>query len=160
MAEPKLLHQGEIVDDPRADIKQQQIDVLDRKIREKKAELEDINAAGKAIASRLYNAYLALQAFFEIHDAPVGASAPANPTNSSTGPLDISRYAPWKNKYPGQTAQAIDILVKYEAGLSRKQLAGFLGIASGSGSMSQIIFKLNKADLIIKDGDLIRLKRL
>lgn len=79
---------------------------------------------------------------------------------SSTGPLDPSRYAPWKEKFRGQTASAIDILVKYEAGLTRKQLASFLRVEPGSGTMSQIIFKLNKAELIVKDGNLLRLKRL
>lgn len=79
---------------------------------------------------------------------------------SSTGPLDPSRYAPWKEKFRGQTAAAIDILVKYEAGLTRKQLASFLRVEPGSGTMSQIIFKLNKAELVIKDGNVLRLKRL
>ena len=78
----------------------------------------------------------------------------------SGGPLDPLRYAPWKEKFRGQTADAIDILIKYEGGLTRKQLAGYLRVEPGSGTMSQVIFKLNKADLIMKDGNLIRLRRL
>jgi hypothetical protein len=91
----------------------------------------------------------------EGEDLPGGAvSAPSN------SPLDSSRYEPWKQKFPGQTATAINILAKYEAGLTRKQLAGFLRVEPGSGTMSQIIFKLNKAELIEKDGNIIRLRRI
>ncbi|MGA3168350.1 MAG: hypothetical protein ABSF14_19790 [Terriglobia bacterium] len=80
--------------------------------------------------------------------------------SQSSGPLDSSRYEPWRQKFRGQTANAIDVLVKYEAGLTRRQLAGFLRVEPGSGTMSQIIFKLNKAELIEKDGSNIRLKKL
>jgi hypothetical protein len=102
--------------------------------------------------------YSALRALMGDLDAAGVEETSSSP--SASGPLDAARYLPWKNKYPGQTASAIDILCKYEAGLTRKQLAGFLGIEAGSGSMSQIIFKLNKAELIHKDGTNIRLKRL
>lgn len=81
-------------------------------------------------------------------------------SQSSSAPLDESRYAPWKTKFPGKTAEMIDALVRYEAGLTRKQLAGFVKIDPGSGSMSQCIFKLNKAGLIEKNGNLIRLRKL
>jgi hypothetical protein len=134
------------------------LEIEREKVREARAQMA---ASAKALArlrSQLQPWYAALRSLFGELDA-AGVDAGATSTSSS-GPLDAARYAPWKEKYRGQTADAIDILVKYEAGLSRKQLASFLKINSGSGSMSQIIFKLNKADLIEKDGSLIRLRRI
>jgi FtsZ-binding cell division protein ZapB len=147
-------------------------DELQRQIDNLKQDLEDARAATQrardqsAAANRaLTNIrkqfepwYRALRALFgELDAAGIGATSENGASNS---PLDSSRYQPWKDKFPGQAATAIDILAKYEAGLTRKQLAGFLRVEPGSGTMSQIIFKLNKAELIDKDGNIIRLRRL
>jgi hypothetical protein len=106
----------------------------------------------------LYKFYKGLgEIFGEIDISAMNFESSSAPSN---GPLNADRYQPWKDKFPGQTASAIDILAKYEAGLTRKQLAGFLKVEPGSGTMSQIIFKLNKAELIHKDGNTIRLKRI
>jgi len=127
---------------------------LREEVSDLRAELEDLKSAYEQDRNRLGNLLHGLRAMFG------GETVPSSAPSSGSGPLDPSRYAPWKEKFRGQTSNAIDILVKYEAGLSRKQLAAFLRVQPGSGSMAQIIFKLNSAGLIVKDGELIRLKRL
>lgn len=148
------------------DILKRRIEDLEQELQNErlKAQEERARSSGalKSLArlrSQLQPLYGALRAVFGELDS-VGIEPNGNTPETSSGPLDAARYAPWKEKYRGHTASAIDILVKYEAGLSRKQLASFLRVEPGSGTMSQIIFKLNKAELIVKDGNLLRLKRL
>lgn len=132
-----------------------EVTTLREELNELRSEFDELKSAYQSDRDRLGNLLHGLRAVFGGN----GESTPSQ-SSSSSGPLDPSRYAPWKEKFRGQTASAIDILVKYEAGLTRKQLASFLRVEPGSGTMSQIIFKLNKAELIVKDGNLLRLKRL
>lgn len=166
MAEPKLLHQGEVVDsadDPRAELKQQQIDVLDRKIRERKAELADMESAGKSIAVRLYNAYLALQAFFEVYDAPA-SGAPAQqpgttasaPTADTLRPPDAAAWAAWKARFSEPTARIIDALMIQP--LTQTQIATQAHIHQTN--VSRYMTPLKTNGLVEQDGSRWRLKRL
>jgi hypothetical protein len=150
-------------------------ELLQRRIHRLEGELEDARAALReerektsaivrahaALQRALHPFYDGLRMVYGHLDTSAGPGTASDGGSSSpSGPLDGNRYQPWKDKFRGQTAEAIDILVKYEAGLSRKQLASFLRVEPGSGTMSQVIFKLNKAELIVKDGNLIRLKRI
>ena len=135
---------------------QDEVSQLREELSDLRAEFEDFKSNYEQERSQLGAMLHGLRAVLNgAVEAPASYASP-----SASGPLDPSRYAPWKQKFPGQTAAAIDILVKYESGLTRKQLASFLKVEPGSGTMSQIIFKLNKAELITKDGNVIRLKRL
>ena len=130
---------------------------LREQVRELKEKLLSVSRGQVRLKQTLAPLHDALKMIFgELKD--VEANEPS--VSSSTGPLESSRYEPWRQKFRGQTANAIDILVKYEAGLTRKQLASFLKVEPGSGTMSQIIFKLNKAELIHKDGNILRLRRV
>lgn len=155
MSQPRLLV-GEVVEPPDKDVLNMELDRLEAKIVTARAELKQLELMQQVAAAKMRALYIALHGFYG-EEPSIGAPGPSQ---NAGGPLNAERYQPWKNKFPGQTASAIDLLVRYEAGLTRKQLAGFLGVESGSGTMSQIIFKLNKAELIDKDGNLIRLKRL
>jgi hypothetical protein len=130
-------------------------EVLREELNDLRAELDDLKNSYEQDRNKIGTILHALRSIFSGNADSVSTSSP-----SGGAPLDASRYEPWKQKFPGRTASAIDLLVKYETGLSRKQLASFLRVDSGSGSMSQVIFKLNKAGLISKEGNLIRLKKL
>lgn len=162
MAEPKLLHQGEVMDaadDPRAELKQQQIETLDRKIREKRAELADMEAAAKSIASRLYNAHLALLAFFEVYETPAtGGAAPMTmPAAADTLlPHDVTKWNAWKQRLSGPTGRIIDALLVQP--LTATQIATQARIHSTN--VSKYMAPLKANGLLEQDGSRWGLKRL
>src|SRR5579859_6937738 len=70
-------------------------------------------AANRALAKlrqHLQPLYSALREVFGEVDAARIEVSGESPSASTSGPLDPARYAAWKEKYPGQTASAIDIL--------------------------------------------------
>ena len=137
---------------------EEEIEDLREQLRESKDKLAAVSRGQARLKQTLAPLYSALQMIFGELKGVEASESPSSTTPG--GPLDSSRYEPWRQKFRGQIANAIDILVKYEAGLTRRQLAGFLKVEPGSGTMSQIIFKLNKAELIEKDGSNIRLRRI
>lgn len=160
MVEPKLLHQGEVmdaVDDPRAELKQQQIETLDRKIREKRAELTDMESAAKSIASRLYSAYLALQAFFEVYDTPATGAGPTHSAAADTLlPHDAVKWNAWKQRLSEPTGRIIDALLVQP--LTATQIATQARIHSTN--VSKYMAPLKNNGLLEQDGSRWRLKRL
>lgn len=138
---------GEIInegDDPRVEIKSQQLEALERKIKEKKAEIAEMESAGKAIASRLYACLLALQAFFEIHDAPAG-NVPA-----SAAPGQSDKWEKVKAKVGGKMAEVVAAL-QLVGTATRTQLKNQTGGALTT--IDTAIYKLRDMGLIVKNGD-------
>jgi len=162
VAEPKLLHQGEIVDaaeDPRAGLKQQQIETLDRKIREKRAELADMEAAAKSIASRLYNAHLALLAFFEVYETPTARTEPTQTAAAAADtslPHDATKWNAWKQRLPEPTGRIIDALLIQP--LTHTQIATQAQMHPNN--VHKYIGPLKNNGLVEKNGNRWSLKRL
>lgn len=140
-----------------------EIETLKRELEDERRKGKSAASAIKAIQKHFKAEFMVLRAVFGEIEA-IGLGDDDVPAQRSGGslhtPLDSSRYAPWKEKFKGQTAAAIDILVMYEAGLTRKQLASFLKVAPGSGTLTDVIYKLNRAELIEKDGKVVRLRRI
>jgi hypothetical protein len=166
MPEPRLLPESRAAVDAEAEAS-----VLRHKVARLEGDLQDMrdalfaereknSATNRALArlrtqlQPLYDAFRGI--FGELEIAGAATAAAADPSN---GPLDPALWAPWKEKFRGKCAEMIDALLKYENGLTRAQLMRFTGQQSG-GAFTQNIFKLNSANLIEKDGDTIRLRRL
>lgn len=158
MSQPKALL-GEIMDqneDPRVDLKRQQLETLERKIKEKRAELADMESAAKSIAGRLYNAFLALQAFFEIHEAPSGEDASSTASSDTLRPHDETKWQAWKQRLPEPTGRIIDALLVQP--LTATQIATQARIHTTN--VSKYMAPLKNNGLLEQDGSRWKLKRL
>lgn len=107
-----------------------------------------------ALRKQLSPLYLALQGVFgELDRAGVEDSA-ASPT---TNPRTDAIWASWKSKFPGKPAMIIDAL-RLHREMNTSQIA--IAIGSSRGNVPPMIFKLNKAGLLQKNGNMFSLKEL
>src|SRR6266849_3374332 len=93
-----------------------ELEIQREKVQEARSQSSNAARALSRLRTQLQPWYSALRGIMgELDTAGVQSGSEDSPA-SSGGPLDPSRYAPWKEKFRGQTATAIDILVKYEVG--------------------------------------------
>lgn len=147
----------------RMDTSQQDIAALrkelaDTKLRLAHAELEATHAkqeAGNSVGALrriLEPLYRALQAVFgemeaiPIQDAPMGQSSQAN-----------AKWELWKKRFPNRGAALIDVLLIHEQ-MNTKQLS--TALKCDPRTLAQLIFKLNQAGLIQKNGNMFALKEI
>lgn len=113
----------------------------------------DTAAALGALRKNLSPLYRALQAVFgEIEAVGYSDDAPVA-QNSRVSAV----WESWKSKLPGRTAQIIDALLLHGE-MNSTQLAIAIGIHRNN--VPPLIFKLNKAGLIDKNGTKYSLKQL
>jgi len=123
--------------------------------REASAAKRDAARALANLRKQLGPLYQALQMVFGELDAagveePSAASGPVNARTSAV-------WESWKSKLPGRTAQIIDALLLHGE-MNSTQIAIAIGIHRNN--VPQLIFKLNKAGLIDKNGTKYSLKKL
>lgn len=135
-----------------------QVRDLQAQLRDTKRELmqrerETAHALG-ALRKQLSPLYRALQAVFgELDAVGIEDSPGAAPNPSRTSAV----WESWKSRFPGRPAQVIDALLLHGA-LNQTQIA--LAVGMTRNNVPQLIFKLNKAGLIDKNGDKYSLKQL
>lgn len=170
----ELARLGDIIDvevDPRAN----QIDSLERQVAKLRGELSDTrheltrvreesNRALTALRQQLSPLYRALQRVFgELDEAGV-ADAPATGTaapSNSAAPRQDARVAAiwdsWKVRLGPASAAVIDALL-LQPNMNTTQLA--IAIGKSRNTVPNLIFKLNQAGLITKNGGRFSLKEL
>lgn len=117
------------------------------------AQRESAQALG-ALRKQLAPLYRALQAVFgELDAAGVDESAPL----SSASPRTSAVWESWKSRLPGGPAKIIDALLLHNE-MNTQQLAIATGVHRNS--IPAMIYKLNKAGLLNKNGGRFSLKAL
>lgn len=117
---------------------------------------EDAALAMGALRRQLSPLYRALQAVFGeldaagIEDAPVPSAAGTTPRNSAV-------WEAWKQRLPPAVGKVIDALLLH-GDLNQAQIKVAAGL--GTGTVSDAVYKLNKAGLINKNGGRVSLKAL
>lgn len=99
--------------------------------------------------------YKAFQMVFGELDAAGVDEAPA--ASGTANPRITAVWQNWKQKMGGQAAQIIDALLLHDK-MTAQQIAIAIGIHKKN--VPQLIFKLNKAGLIDKNGGVFSLKQL
>lgn len=142
-------------DDEVADLRQQvkelQSDLAMARSETRAAQREAVRAVS-ALRKELSPLYRSLQAVFGEIDAVVGDEESASPS-----PRSSAVWENWKSKMRGQAAEIIDALLLHKE-MTAQQIAIAIGIHKKN--VPQLIFKLNKAGLINKNGDRFSLKTL
>ena len=123
-----------------------------RQERQKTAAMESGVRQLRAVLTPLYQALAHI--FGEIDAMGVGAMPP---TATGVDPRKAAVWEDWKQKLGGQAAKAIDALLLHGE-LTQTQLRLHIGCARGS--VPGIVYQLNKAALINKNGGRISLKEL
>lgn len=157
------LLEGALVDD---DTTNPEVESLRAEVRQLRAELSRAHAethnaqrdTARAVGSlrkQLTPLYRALQAVFgEIDNAGFDEEASTGtPANART----VAVWESWKSRLPGQPAKVIDALLLHGE-MNAQQIA--IAIGCHRNSVPQLIFKLNKAGLINKNGHRFSLKTL
>lgn len=161
------LLEGE-VEDPREDEIRElraEIDRLNRALLESGIKItrarEDAERAMGMLRKQLSPLYRALQAVFGELDAAGVSDSHVEAQASSTGGLHDSRvvaiWNQWKSRLGGQCAKIIDVLM-LQQDMNSTQLA--IAIGTRRQNIPNLIFKLNKAGLINKNGGRFSLKAL
>lgn len=120
-------------------------------LRKEKQKTEVIESGVQQLRAVLTPLYKALQHIFgEIEEMGIGNA-------SSVAPKHAAIWEDWKQKMPGNPAKAIDALLLHGA-MTQTQLRIHVGCATGS--VSDLVYKLNKAGIINKNGGKISLKEL
>jgi hypothetical protein len=174
-ASKELARIGDIIDadiDPRQD----RIDDLERQVAKLRGDLSDArheltrvrenaNRALKPLRQQLSPLYRALQRVFgELDDAgvpdvPFGAPSSVATSNTS-GTVDARTaviWDSWKSKLGPQCAAVIDALLVHP-NLNTTQLA--IAVGKNRNTIPNLIYKLNQAGLIDKNGGRFSLKQL
>lgn len=112
----------------------------------------DVERAVAALRTQLKPLHLALKAVFGEIDAIGGDDSP-----QAANPRVAAVWENWKQKLPGATAKIIDAL-QLHGEMNGQQLA--IAIGCHRNSIPQLIYKLNKAGLIQKNGGRFSLKSL
>ncbi len=139
-------------DDLREEIRDLREQLRDAQREVAMAKREAARALGN-LRKQLNPLYQALQMVFgelDSVDENEPLTAPVNPRTSAV-------WESWKSKLPGRTAQIIDALLLHGE-MNSTQLAIAIGIHRNN--VPQLIFKLNKAGLIDKNGNKYSLKKL
>lgn len=114
-------------------------------------------AALSALRRQLSPLYKALQAVFGELDAAGGVDAGDTYADNPLPTRTSAVWESWKARLPGGPAKIIDALLVHKE-MNTQQLAIATGIHRNS--IPAMIFKLNKAGLINKNGGLFSLKTL
>lgn len=144
---------------------------LVRRIENLEQDLEDARAATKRareqsvaatralgnLRRQLDPLHKALRAIFGELDAANIESSESNDSQSSVSPRSAQVWESWKQRFGGGTAKVIDALL-----LHKEMNTTQLSIATGlhRTTIPALIFKLNKASLINKNGGKFSLKEL
>lgn len=135
----------------RHQIKELQTDLAHSRSQTRAAQHEAVRAVS-ALRKELSPLYRSLQAVFGEIDAVIGDEEPA-----SSSPRSSAVWENWKSKMRGQAAEIIDALLLHKE-MTAQQIAIAIGIHKKN--LPQLIYKLNKAGLINKNGDRYSLKAL
>ncbi len=127
----------------------------DANVRGDRAE-EDTTRALSALRRQLKPLYSALQAVFGELDAAGVGDAP-QPEGASAAPRNQAVWEAWKKRLGGKPSQLIDALLLHGE-MSSAQIA--IAIQCHPNSVPQIVYKLNKAGLLNKNGGRFSLKQL
>jgi hypothetical protein len=148
MPVPLLEGNQEYVDDegidPAVAALHDRIDVLERKLSEVKRDA--VIAVLNLLARSLKHV---ASGEFDLDEMAVAAAAPS----TSNGKWEF-----WKKRYPGRIAETIDLLL-IQGEMNQSQLCSALKCDSRTLS-AKVIYPLNKAGLLIKNGGMFSLKRL
>lgn len=174
MSGNELARIGSIIDvdvDPRDD----KIDGLERQVAKLRGELsdarhelarvrEDSNRAMTGVRQQLSPLFRALQRLFgELDDAGVADVAPSVSASAASQPTPAANdrtaaiWDSWKARLPGGPAKIIDALM-LQSDMNTQQLAIATGVHRNS--IPAMIYKLNKAGLLNKNGGRFSLKQL
>jgi hypothetical protein len=126
----------------------QQLRELEQQLREERKKTHALEVGVAQLRQVLEPLFRGLQMVFGEIDSMVSQSQP-QPRKTSAA------WDSWKQKLGGQTAKAIDALLLHGS-LTQTQLRIHIGCARGS--VPGIVYQLNKAGLINKDGNQISLK--
>jgi len=145
----------ERIADLEADVKNLQAEVQRAQAEAKSARREATRALS-ALRQQLTPLYRAMQMVFgELDAAGVDDAAP---TGAAAQPPRVSAiWEAWKARMPGGPAKIIDALL-LQPDLNTQQLAIAIGVHRNS--IGQMIWKLNKAGLLQKNGNRFSLKAL
>ena len=116
---------------------------------------EDATRAMSSLRRQLSPLYRALQGVFGELDAAgiADAAQPNGPTNTRTAAV----WEAWKKRLGGKPAELIDALLLH-GDMDSAQIA--IAIQCHKNSVPQIVYKLNKAGLLNKNGGRFSLKQL
>lgn len=120
---------------------------------------EDAGRALGALRRQLSPLYRALQAVFgELDAAGVDEPAAGGPVGPGTGnPRTAAVWEAWKQKLPPACGKVIDALLTHSE-LNQAQIK--VAARLGTSTVSDVVYKLNKAGLINKAGGRVSLKSL
>lgn len=122
-------------------------------LRQERVKRETVERGVVALRETLNPLHNGLKMIFgEMEAMGVGSSV-----TTATNPRIEAAWEDWKRKLGGQPAKAIDALLLHGA-LTQTQLRLHVGCANGS--IAGIVYQLNKAGLINKNGGKISLKEL
>lgn len=148
----------------RAENRRLQRVAADAELRADRAQ-EDAQRALGMLRRQLSPLYKALQAVFGeldaagVMDAAEGppAQADSSPRPMSADPRVAAVWESWKNKLGGQCAKVIDVLLTHRE-MNTTQLA--IAVGTRRQNIPNLIYKLNQAGLINKNGGRFSLKEL
>lgn len=137
----------------------EQIADLQRQLRDARNETaqarRESNRAMGELRRQLGPLYKALQMVFGELDAAGADEAPA--ASGSANPRTSAVWENWKSRLPGRPAQIIDALLLHGE-LNTTQIGVAVGMSRNN--VPAVIFKLNKAGILTKNGDKFSLKKL
>lgn len=164
MTNGAMVVHGVLVDD---DPRDQQISALREEVTDLRHALAEARASAAraqrdmqhaiaALRKQLTPLHLALKAVFgELDGAGLGSTEAD--TGSSANGRTAAIWDSWKSKFPGKPAQIIDALLLHGQ-MTQSQIA--IAIRSDRRNVPPMIFKLNKAGLLQKNGGVFSLKAL
>ena len=133
-----------------------QVRDLNSALSEARIRISSLEAGTGRLRAALTPLYGALQHVFGDLD-DMGVEMPNAPANSGIDSRQKAIWDSWKQKLDPQAGKAIEALLTHGA-LNQTQLRIHIGCAKGS--VPGIVFRLNKAGLIDKNGGKISLKEL
>ena len=156
MAQPLMLHDGELADTTHID----RIDRVDARVDELERRLAQVEAEYSTVKKQAVGILLATlaQAVRQIAGGEVDLAEPDTATVTSTGTGTGSKWDFWKRRFPGRISDTIDLLLHQKA-MNSSQLCAALKCDPRTLS-AKVIYPLNKAGLIIKNGNNYSLKEI
>jgi hypothetical protein len=134
------------------DNRDEQIQMLEDQLRDARSQVLALEAKLEHVRKRmspLYELYQSLQAVFD----KSGVIVP-----TGTGTDTITKWEFWKKRYPGRVAEVIDLLL-IQREMNGSQLCSALKCDPRTLS-AKVIYPLNKAGLINKNGGRYSLKEI
>ena len=162
-----LVRRGDIID-VAADVADERIERLERENRQLRRERddaltdarrarEDANRALKELRRQLSPLYKALQAVFGELDAAGVEDTVAEAVAAGGDPRVTAIWQSWKTRLGPQCGKVIDALL-LQPGMNTTQLA--IAVGTRRQNIPNLIFKLNQAGLLDKNGGRFSLKAL